>query len=232
MIFQKYSKIFKYLIFFQLSCLLFGNERLYLQKAKVLESKAFEGKNVKSISGDVVFTKGNLTLNCQEGLQYEKDGIAILFNEVSASQGSRTLTCDTIKFYSREDRLLSIGDSHVWDDDYDLTADSITVFTKVDSGIASGNVILVQKGQVINADRIEYQKDKSQDGVSYKAIGNVIIKDSSRVATCGLAKYDRENERTILELEPEIKENNRLLAGTKITLSYEQEKLKDKILKN
>ena len=114
MIFQEYSKILKYLIFFQFSCLLFGNERLYLQKAKVLESKAFEGKNVKSISGDVVFTKGNLTLNCQEGLQYEKDGIAILFNEVSASQESRTLTCDTIKFYSKEDRLLSIGDSHVW----------------------------------------------------------------------------------------------------------------------
>ena len=77
MIFQKYSKILKYLIFFQLSCLLLGNEKLYLQKAKVLESKFLEDKNVKSISGDVVFTKGNLTLNCQEGLQYEKDGIAI-----------------------------------------------------------------------------------------------------------------------------------------------------------
>ena len=85
MIFQKYSKILRYLIFFQLSCLLLGNKKLYLQKAKVLESKFLEGKNVKSISGDVVFTKGNLTLNCQEGLQYEKDGIAILFNEVSAT---------------------------------------------------------------------------------------------------------------------------------------------------
>ena len=92
---------------------------------------------------------------------------------------------------------------------------------------SQGERNFVQKGQVINADRIEYQKDKSQDGVSYNAIGNVIIKDSSRVATCGLAKYYRENEKTILELEPEIKENNRLLAGTKITLAYEQEKLKN-----
>ena len=111
MIFQKYSKILKYLIFFQLSCLLLGNEKLYLQKAKMLESKFLEDKNVKSISGDVVFTKGNLTLNCQEGLQYEKDGIAILFNEVSASQETRTLTCDTIKFYSKEGTLLAATSS-------------------------------------------------------------------------------------------------------------------------
>ena len=44
---------------------------------------------------------------------------------------------------------------------------------------------------------------------------------------CIRDRYNRENERTILELEPEIKENNRLLAGTKITLGYEQERLKN-----
>ncbi len=47
--------------------------------------------------------------------------------------------------------------------------------------------------------RIEYQKDNTQDGVSYTAIGNVIIQDSSRIATCGIAKYNRGNEETILD---------------------------------
>ena len=227
MTFQRVEKILRFLILFQLGSLLFGNERLYLKKANLLESSSLKGENVKFISGDVVFTKGNLNLYCQEGRQYEIDGLAILYNEVSAIQEDMSLTCDTIKFYSKDDQLLSIGNSHVWDNDYDLIADTITVFTNIDSGIASGNVTLVQKGQIINANRIEYKKDKSQDGLSYRAIGNVIIKDSSRVATCGLARYDRENERTILELEPEIKENNRLLAGTKITLGYEQERLKN-----
>ena len=192
----------------------------------MLESKTIEGKSVKFISGNVVFTKGNLTLNCQEGRQYENEGLAILYNDVSAFQDLRNLTCDTLKFFSRQDRLLSVGHSHVWDGDYDLRADTITVFTNIDSGIASGNVTLIQKGQIINANRIEYQKDKKQDGVSYTAIGNVTIEDSSRIATCGIAKYDRKNETTTLDVEPEIKENNRHLSGTKIILNYEREKLK------
>ena len=222
----KMKRILKYFVLFQFGCLLFANDRLYLEKANILESKSLDGKPIKFISGNVVFTKGNLTLNCQEGRQYEKDGLAILYDEVSAFQDQMNLTCDTIKFFSREDRLLSIGSSHVWDDDYDLKADTITIFTNIDSGIASGNVTLIQKGQTINANRIEYQKDNTQDGVSYTAIGNVIIQDSSRIATCGIAKYNRGNEETILDVEPEIKEKDRLLTGTRIILSYEQEMLK------
>ena len=222
----KMKRILKYFVLFQFGCLLFANDRLYLEKANILESKSLDGKPIKFISGNVVFTKGNLTLNCQEGRQYEKDGLAILYDEVSAFQDQMNLTCDTIKFFSREDRLLSIGSSHVWDDDYDLKADTITIFTNIDSGIASGNVSLIQKGQTINANKIEYQKDNAQDGVSYTAIGDVIIQDSSRIATCGIAKYNRGNEETILDVEPEIKEKDRLLTGTRIILSYEQEMLK------
>ena len=222
----KMKRILKYFVLFQFGCLLFANDRLYLEKANILESKSLDGKPIKFISGNVVFTKGDLTLNCQEGRQYEKDGLAILYDEVSAFQDQMNLTCDTIKFFSREDRLLSIGSSHVWDDDYDLKADTITIFTNIDSGIASGNVTLIQKGQTINANRIEYQKDNTQDGVSYTAIGDVTIQDSSRIATCGIAKYNRGNEETILDVEPEIKEKDRLLTGTRIILNYEQEMLK------
>ena len=88
-----------------------------------------------------------------------------------------------------------------------------------------GNVILKQKGQTIKASRIEYQKDKDQDGVSYTAIGDVIIEDSLRIATCGKAKYDRKNEVTTLEVEPKITENERVLSGEKIILQYSKEEL-------
>ena len=62
---QVLEKILKFLILFQISGILFGNERLYLKKANLLESSLQEGKNVKLISGDVVFTKGSLNLYCQ-----------------------------------------------------------------------------------------------------------------------------------------------------------------------
>ena len=223
---QSYGgNLFFFFLFLSLSFA--ADNRLRLKKANVLESKTINGESIKFISGNVIFTKGTLTLNCQEGRHYEKNDLAILYRRVSAIQEGRTLTCDTLKFYSAEDRILSIGNPHVWDPDYDLKADTITVYTEQDSGVALGNVTLIQKGQIITADRIEYQKDPEKDGVSYTAIGHVIIEDSSRIATCGMARYDRSNEITTLEIEPEIKDSGRILSGKKIILTYFEEELKN-----
>ena len=219
------TKTLRAVLYLHFLSALVADDRLFLKQAKTLENKTIAGRSIKFISGDVIFTKGNLILNCQEGRHYEKNDLAVLYKKVSAIQEQRTLTCDTIKFFSKEDRLLSIGSSHILDPDYDLKADSITVFTKQDSGVALGNVILKQKGQTIKANRIEYQKDKDQDGVSYTAIGDVIIEDSLRIATCGKAKYDRKNEVTTLEVEPKITENERVLSGEKIILQYSKEEL-------
>ncbi|GIS54666.1 hypothetical protein Ct9H90mP29_17080 [bacterium] len=219
------NKTLRAVLYLHFLSALVADDRLFLKQAKTLENKTIAGRSIKFISGDVIFTKGNLVLNCQEGRHYEKNDLAVLYKKVSAIQEQRTLTCDTIKFFSKEDRLLSIGSSHILDPDYDLKADSITVFTKQDSGVALGNVILKQKGQTIKANRIEYQKDKDQDGVSYTAIGDVIIEDSLRIATCGKAKYDRKNEVTTLEVEPKITEDERVLSGEKIILQYNKEEL-------
>ncbi|MEE2765764.1 MAG: putative LPS assembly protein LptD, partial [Candidatus Neomarinimicrobiota bacterium] len=200
-----------------------GKDRLRLEKANVLESKTIDGKTVQYLSGDVIITKGDLTLTCQEGRNYEREEIANLFRGVTATKGTTILTCDTLKFFSREDRILSNGNPHVRDDDYDLVADSIIVFTEQDSGVAIGEVRLQQKGQTIYADRIEYEKTPDQDGVSYIAIGQVIIEDSSRTAICGRAHYERKKDITTLELEPEINENGRILNGEKIILTYKNE---------
>ncbi|MBI65974.1 MAG: hypothetical protein CMG64_06750 [Candidatus Marinimicrobia bacterium] len=202
-----------------------ARDRLYLKQADILENKTINGESVKFINGNVIFSKGNLNLNCNQGRHYEKNDLAILFDNVSAVQNQRNLTCDTIKFFSKENMLLSIGEAHVWDKDYELHADSITIFTDIDSGIAVGNVKLLQKGQIINANRIEYQKDNKYNGISYTAIGNVIINDSSRIATCGKAEYNRNIEQTILFIEPEIKESDRIIRGDQIVLNYEKEKL-------
>ena len=150
------------LIFSSIDPFLKANDRLRLKNADILERKNINGNPVKLITGNVIFTKGPLTLKCNQGEHFEKDDLAILYDDVSASQEELTMTCDTIKFFSKEDKILSIGKSHVWDKDYDLKADSITIFTKIDSGVAIGNVILIQKGQIIKADRIEYQKEKEK----------------------------------------------------------------------
>ena len=221
-------KIIKNLSFYLLFInIILSNDRLRLKRANILESKTINNKSLKLISGNVIFTKGNLTLNCQEGRHYEKDELAILYRNVTAFQEGRTLVCDTLKFFSKEDKLLSIGNPHVWDKDYDLKSDSLTIFTKNDSGVALGNVTLIQKGQTINADKIEYIKDTNNNGVSYIASGNVIIKDSSRTANCGKATYNRKDEITTLEIDPQIFDNDQILSGSKIILNYKDEDLKE-----
>ncbi|MFL3008456.1 MAG: putative LPS assembly protein LptD [Candidatus Neomarinimicrobiota bacterium] len=221
---KTFKKLSFYLLFVNI---ILSNDRLRLKKANILESKTINNKSVKLISGNVIFTKGSLTLNCQEGRHYEKDDLAILYRNVTAFQEGRTLVCDTLKFFSKEDKLLSIGNPHVWDKDYDLKSDSLTIFTKNDSGVALGNVTLIQKGQTINADKIEYIKDTNNNGISYIASGNVIIKDSSRTANCGKATYNRKDEITTLEIDPQIFDNDQILSGSKIILNYKDENLKE-----
>ena len=135
------------------------------------------------ISGDVIFTKGDLVLNCQQGQHIEKLGIVILHDEVSSTKEDLSFTADTLKFYSIKNQLLGIGRSHAWTPEYDLKADSITLFTTQDSGIASGNVTLIQNGQVLTAEKIIYKNYPNLGEISYTAFGNVIIKDSVVTAT-------------------------------------------------
>jgi len=205
---------------------LMAKDRLKLKSADFLERKTIGNKPTKLISGNVVFTKGALTLKCNQGMHFEEDDLAILYGNVSAFKEDLIITCDTIKLFSEEDKIFSIGNSHVRNSSYDLKADTITIFTKIDSGIAHGGVELIQKKQTITADRIEYQKLKEKDGISYTSKGNVIIKDSLRIATCGKARYDREKDITELSLNPKIKDNsNRVLTGEKISLTYNNEQL-------
>ena len=218
--------IYMFFIFHVGGSTLIAKERLKLKSADLLERKTINGKPTKLISGNVIFTKGALTLQCNNGIHFEEDDLAILYGDVVAFKEDLMVTCDTIKFFSEEDQIFSIGNSHVRNSSYDLKADTITIFTKIDSGIAHGDVKLIQKKQTITSDRIEYQKLKEKDGVSYTSKGNVVIKDSLRIATCGKAHYDREKEVTKLSLSPKIKDNsNRILSGDEISLTYNNEQL-------
>tara|TARA_Y100001980_G_C14556650_1_gene349089 strand:- start:10982 stop:14572 length:3591 start_codon:yes stop_codon:yes gene_type:complete len=213
-------------IIFSSGSILFGKERLILESANILERKIINNKPTKIISGNVVFTKGPLTIKCDQGMHYEEEALAILYGNVLASKEDLMIKCDTIKYFSEQDKVFSIGDSHVWNKSYDLKADSIIVYTKIDSGIANGNTRLIQNNQTITANRIEYQKMENDDAVSYTSIGNVTIKDSMRTATCGEARYNRKKETTELLVNPRIiDESNRILSGNKISLFYDNEQL-------
>ena len=210
-----------------ITCFLFSDNRLHLEKADIMKNKTIKGETIQYISGDVIFSKGTLTLKCQNGTNNQNSGIATLMDSVSSIQKNRNLTCDTLYFYSKEDKIISFGNPHLWDKNYELFADTIIVYTKSDSGVALGSVTLKQKGQIINSDRLEYKKSSIDTSVSYSAIGNVSIKDTLRLATCGRANYERSKEITSLELNPKISEGSQVISGEKIILTYNNEILEN-----
>ena len=209
------------MFFFFLSHL-FSDDRLFLKQANMLESRRVKEKNVKEISGDVIFTKGDLTLKCQKGQHIENLGIVILYDEVSSTKEELSFVADTLKFYSVENQLLGIENSHAWTPEYDLKADSIIIFTKQDSGIASGNVTLIQNGQVLTAEKIVYKSYPDLGEISYTAFGNVVIKDSVVTATSGIARYSGIDQNTYLNKNPKIFDEDRVLIGDEIKLEYHE----------
>ena len=68
----------------QLFNLLLPSERLYLKQADILENKTSADQVVKSLSGNVVFKKGDLTLKCDQARQFEMKNISVLYDNVSA----------------------------------------------------------------------------------------------------------------------------------------------------
>ena len=101
-------KTLRVTLYLNLLSILFADERLYLKQAKTLENKTIKGQSIKFISGDVIFTKGDLILNCEKGRHYEKTELAVLFKNVSAIQEQRILTCDTIKFFQKKIVFLAL----------------------------------------------------------------------------------------------------------------------------
>ena len=220
------TKYINKFIVIALPALLFSDDRLRLIHADILENRPVEGGSVQELKGDVLFKKGEMELSCKKAIFNEKTGMATLTGSTNVVKNDLHLTCDSLLFYSQENILKNFNNVHIWDNDYNLTADSVIYLTEIDSGYANGNATLIQQKQTINADALHYHKKPESDAVSYEALGNVIIEEGTRIATCGHAIYNRDLGETVLKINPEIDDGDRNLSGTKISLYYENEQLK------
>lgn len=202
-----------------------GDDRLRLERADVLENITVQGQAVQILTGNVVFTKGDLTLSCDRARYQEKSGLGNMVGDINVTQEDLTLTSDSLTFDSFNDVVTGFGQVHIWDQDYDLLADTLRYYTTLDSGLAWGNVRLKQENQIITAHQIAYRKKEGRDAVSYVATGNVSIREEDRVATCGTAIYSKDQEITWLKVDPQITEKDQVLSGNTIELHYHDQML-------
>jgi len=210
-----------------LSSAIIGQERLRLVKADILESKIISGVSIQFLRGNVVFTKGDLTLHCNNAQFDQKKDWGELTGSVEVLSDNWTLTSDTLEYMGSLDALTALSNAHIWDKDYDLRSDTLTYFTEIDSGFAHGNARLVQTSQTINANALTYVKIPGDSAVSYIATGNVEIIDGQRVANCGKAVYLYSEEKTLLLEQPVIIEEGRIISGSEIQMQYSGETLEN-----
>lgn len=208
------------------------DDRLRLKQADVLENITIDGVSMQYLKGNVIFQKGEMTMNCDWARFNQRTEQGFLFGNVSMIEDVQNLTCDSLFVDSPKDIMIAYSNTHVWDTTYSLVADTLFYFSELDSGSANGNATLIQEKQTIKGDRIEYVDLPEVDGVSYAARGNVSITEEGRLATCGEAIYDRENGETVLRIKPEIIDNNQTIAGSEIYLKYDEEVLKSLFIPN
>lgn len=206
-------------------CISAQDERLRLKRADVLENRTINGEAVQFLTGNVVFQKKDMTLFCDRARYRQKKGLGMLVGSVRVTRDDQTLTCDSLHINSPDDILTGYGRAHAWTDAYDLTSDTLLYFSESDSGSAMGDVTLIQEGQTITAEKIAYVESRSSEGVSYSAHQNVVIQDSLRTATCGVAHYNKDEEKTLLKIKPKVVQKGQTISGKEISLHYKEGEL-------
>ncbi|MEC8984245.1 MAG: putative LPS assembly protein LptD, partial [Candidatus Neomarinimicrobiota bacterium] len=202
---------------------IFAEDRLRLKRADVLENVVIDGQAVQYLTGNVVFEKGPMTINCTKAINIEKTGQGSMIGNVKVVNDNQSITCDSLHYDSPNDILHGFGNARVWDIDYDLLADTLVYYSNLDSGIARGNAELSQNNQIITSHSIYYAKHAGEDAVSYTAEGYVTILEDERKATCGLAIYNREDQTTWLKLDPHVNEKDQTISGSEIILRYKDD---------
>ncbi len=196
------------------------DKRLKLKQADLLENKTINGRSVQLLTGNVIFTKGKMTIKCERARYQEKTGQGLLIGKVTMEKEGQWLKADSVHYDSPKDIFTCYHHVHIWDSDYDLRADTVIYYSELDSGIAMGNTRLVQQNQIVTAEQLQYVKKDSADAASYTGKINVRIEEGNRVATCGEAIYDYQSNQTFLRISPKLEEENRILEGSEIQLNY------------
>ncbi|MEE9166387.1 MAG: putative LPS assembly protein LptD [Candidatus Neomarinimicrobiota bacterium] len=179
-----------------------------------------DGKAMQFLRGNVKFRKGETTVTADRATYRDREGIGTFSPSVRMERGNQILTSDSLIFDSGNDRVTALGHVQFDDEEYDLLCDTLIYFLEADSGLGSGNVQFTQKSQTITAHRIVYQKKEGEKAASYTAIGEVVIQEEGREATCGRSIYDATAEASILLEDPVVNQEGQILSGSEIYLYY------------
>ena len=101
------------ILFLSIPLAIFADDRLRLKRADVLENVVIDGQAVQYLTGNVVFEKGTMIINCAKAINVEKTGQGSMTGNVKVVDNNRSLTCDSLHYDSPNDIFHGFGNARV-----------------------------------------------------------------------------------------------------------------------
>ena len=197
-----------------------GDERLKLISADILENITRDGRTIQILSGNVVFRKGQMELRTSQARFIKEEGLTHLTGQVSMIRPGEKLTCDLLTFYNNEDRIHAWGHVTFVQEKQTVRSEEFVYWIKRDSAIARHEVVMTQETRRLTADEFRTQQTDGPRGASFEAFGAVVIDEGGRLISGQFMRYDDTEEILRLTGDARLQENDRELRGERIRLVY------------
>ncbi len=202
-------------------------EPMVLQHADELESNL--ENQIVSLFGKVWFKQGELDLESQRAIWYQKTGLVIFMGDVNISDPTYDLTSDKVTYYQNSKRAVAEGKVKLVDKTQDIILSGEEAeyqrqqefLTFRQSPILILNSEKKDSAVTISSQIMEYSR-QTQIGT---AIGQVQISKGDLKASCGRAEFFNQENKIILTDKPQVQQKESQISGTRMTLLLKDNKL-------
>lgn len=210
------------ILFYSIISFLFSSDnRLKIIQADVMESKQIDNETVTELAGDVILERKGMRLYTEKAINYTVADVFHLVGPVKMIEEQDTLICKNMIFFSDSlSYLLATGDVTYLKAEDKINCDSLYYWTDLDSGLAVGNVRMVQAERLVETDFFNYKDTDGERGMSFSAYRNVTITEAERLIFSDTLRYDDNRELLSLQNGGNISERDKGVSGDNIQIQY------------
>ncbi len=172
---------------------LWGEDKLRLEQADLMEQKQSIDGLIKIVSGDVIFTKGDVELQCQRAFWYDYKNQIDFFDSVIVLNEGKKLVADSLTYYYEEDRIMAFGYPVVKDSARTIKANTLEYFTEKDSINATTNVAYITESSKLTSDFLTFIADSAKT-IATKNCTFLDFKEHNLLKSDSILYYNEKDE--------------------------------------
>ena len=152
----------KVCVLFFLLNIVFAQDKIELRQADSLSSIQTNNETLTSLSGNIIFKKGDQLLFGDRATQSSNNDIVKLYDNVKIEDGNKTIFCDSLFFDTEKDKIELLGRVSINNGNQIMTSTKGSLDNKNEKITLLSNSTVEDKNQKIKGDLIEIIFDKSE----------------------------------------------------------------------